>query len=146
MDPASSAVDAVVRLERAIVQIGNMRLRPWKLTLSSYTALKIMANRPDLSLIQLSRRCFVRPQTMTRIVSALEERGFVERLPNPDSDRALRLRLTKVGRTTLSKMDVAVNEIHATMADVFDSEEIEHFDAMLRKFAYAVEAEIEELS
>jgi len=143
MDPASSLVDAVVRLERAIVQIGNTRLRPWKMTLSSYTALKVMANRPDLSLVQLSRRCFVRPQTMTRIVWALEERRLVERLPNPDSERALRLRVTKRGQLTLAEMDVAVNEIQDTIGDIFDAEQIELFDTMLRRFAYAVEGEIE---
>jgi len=146
MDPASSVADAIVRLERGVVQVGNMRLRPWKMTLSSYTALKVIANRPDLSLVRLSRRCFVRPQTMTRIVSSLEERKLVERLFNPDSERALRLRLTKRGQKTLSEMDVAVNQIHDTIADVFDPDEIELFDSMLRKFAYAIEGEIDELS
>jgi len=38
--------DAVFRFERAVTRIGNTRLRPWNMTLSSYTALRILVNQP----------------------------------------------------------------------------------------------------
>ena len=68
--------DAVTRLERAVANVGAMRLKPWNMTLSGYAAMKILDRQPDLSLAQLSRRCFVKSQTMTRIVSELERRGW----------------------------------------------------------------------
>ncbi len=143
MDRASSVTDAVVRLERAIVKIGNQRLRPWDLTLSSYTALRVTANRPNLSLAQLSRRCYVRSQTMTRIVTGLEERGFLERVANPDSLRALSLQITAAGAAALAEMDTEVNKINDTITQVFDLDQIEALDRMLRTCAQMVEAEID---
>ncbi len=146
MEPATYVVDAVVRLYRAVHQIGNLRLRRWDLSLSSYTALRIMANRPDLTLAQLSRRSFVRPQTMTRMVSELERRGFVERHPRPESERALSLRVTELGLAVLVDMDAQVNKINATITQVLDGAEIIQLDTMLRQCALLVEAEIKEVA
>lgn len=142
MEPATCVTDAVVRFSRAIQQIGNLRLERWTLTLSSYTALRVMANRSDLTLAQLSRRCFVRPQTMTRIVSQLESRGFVQRHPNPDSLRALSLRLTEEGSTALAEMDPEVFKINSTITGILDEGQIVQLDIMLRQCTVLVEAEI----
>jgi len=144
MDRATYVVDAVARLHRATHQIGNLRLQQWNMSLSSYTALRIMANRPDLSLAQLSRRCFVRPQTMTRIVTQLEGRGFVERHPRPENERALSLRPTEKGLSALAKMDEEVNKINSTITQVLDDDQIAQLDTMLRECARLVETEIKE--
>ncbi|MFO6453040.1 MULTISPECIES: MarR family winged helix-turn-helix transcriptional regulator [unclassified Aeromicrobium] len=146
MDRATYVVDAVVRLERAVARIGNLRLQQWNMTLSSYTALRIIASRPHLSLAQLSRRCFVRPQTMTRIVSQLERRGFVVRDPNPESERALSLRATEEGFAALALMDPEVNRINSTITQVLSDAQIADLDSMLRDCARQVEGEISDLS
>ena len=69
MEPATYLLDAMARMHHAVFQIGTDRLRPWGITLSSYAALRALDRRPDLTLGQLARRCFVKPQTMTRMVS-----------------------------------------------------------------------------
>lgn len=104
MDEASSLIDAAFRFERAVTRIGNGRLRPWNMTLSSYTALRIIADQPQLTLAQLARRCYARPQTMTRIVTQLENRGFVARGSHPESERALPLKVTDAGPAALAEM------------------------------------------
>ena len=102
MEPAARTeylTDAVFRLERAVANIGAMRLKPWRMTLSGYAALTSLERQPNLSLAHLSRRCYVKPQTMTRIVSEMERRGWVARGANPDSEgtysRSLNLMFTK---------------------------------------------------
>lgn len=137
--------DAVVRLERAVSNIGAMRLRPWQMTLSGYAALKILERQPNLSLAQLSRRCFVKPQTMTRIVSELERRGWVVRGPHAESERAISLTLTGEGRAQLTEMAAAVDGVEATLAGVVPDGDFDEFVATLRGCAVAVEAEIAEL-
>ncbi|WP_345348796.1 MarR family winged helix-turn-helix transcriptional regulator [Actinoallomurus liliacearum] len=43
----------------------------------------------------------VEPQTMTRTLSRLEEEGLIDRVPDQDDRRRLRIRLTEAGRGRL---------------------------------------------
>ena len=142
---ATYLTDAVFRLERALSRIGNKRLERWNLSLSGYAALKILQTRPDLSLAQLSRRCFVRPQTMTRIVTQLEERGYVRRRPHPESDRAIALALTDAGRATIADMDSEVLKINETLTRELDDDGVAFLDGTLRRCAIAVETELRDI-
>jgi DNA-binding MarR family transcriptional regulator len=142
MEPASYVADAATRLHRAVVHIGSARLRPWNLTLSSYVALRVLEARPDLTLAQLSRRCFVRPQTMTRMVTQLETRGWVERSRRPSDDRALSLRLSEQGCEALHDMDLEVKKLNATINRALTPTEIETLNELLRRCAGAVEDEL----
>jgi DNA-binding MarR family transcriptional regulator len=144
LDDASLMIDAVFRFERAVSRIGNLRLRPWNLTLSSYTALRILDREPSLTQAQLARRCYVRPQTMTRMVTQLEERGWVARRPHPESERALCLGLTGEGRAALREMGTEVLRISDTLNSVLGPEDITGTDRRLRQAALAVERELRE--
>ncbi|WAP60064.1 MarR family winged helix-turn-helix transcriptional regulator [Streptomyces sp. S465] len=145
MDEASSLIDAAFRLERAVTRIGNTRLRPWNMTLSSYTALRILAGQPQLSLAQLSRRCYARPQTMTRIVTQLENRGFVARGAHPESERALSLKVTEAGLAALEQMGAEVLKISDTLNATLGLEDIVAADRNLRRAALVVENELREM-
>lgn len=145
MDEASSMIDAAFRLERAVTRIGNTRLRPWNMTLSSYTALRILANQPHLTLAQLSRRCYARPQTMTRIVTQLENRGFVAREAHPESERALSLQVTEAGLAALGEMSDEVLKISDTLNDTLGRNDIVATDRRLRQAALVVENELRDM-
>lgn len=142
VEPASLVADAATRLHRAVVHIGSARLRPWNVTLSSYAALRVLEARPDLTLAQLSLRCFVRPQTMTRMVAQLEKRGWVERSRRPTDDRALSLRLSPHGVTALREMDPEAKKINTTIDRVLTADEIDTLNDLLRRCAAAVEDEL----
>ncbi len=47
---------------------------------------------------ELSTREGVAPPTMTKVVVALEQQGFVERFPDPDDGRAALISATPAGR------------------------------------------------
>jgi DNA-binding MarR family transcriptional regulator len=134
-------VDSVFRLERAVARIGAMRLKPWRMTLSSYAALRVIERRPQLSLAQLSRRCFVKPQTMTRIVSNLSDAGYVKRTISSGNERAMSLSLTARGRRVLREMDAEVLKINETLSQNLPSEERAKLITLLRASAVAVEQE-----
>ena len=134
--------DAVTRLERAVANIGSMRLKPWRMTLSGYAALRILERQPNLSLAQLSRRCYVKPQTMIRIVAEMERRQWVERSANPDSERAISLALTEEGRAALSEMAAEVDKIEATLGGILGPGQVPELVVILRTCAVAVETEI----
>ena len=146
VEPASYMLDAVVRLWRAAYQTGNVRLRPWGVTLSSYAALRVIADQPNLTLAQLARRNFVRPQTMTRIVGQLETRGWIDRQTQPDDERAISLNPTETGRTVLTQMALEVDQINDTIKRVLDALQIDELNELLRSCARQVEAELADIS
>ncbi|MDH6523343.1 DNA-binding MarR family transcriptional regulator [Streptomyces sp. SAI-135] len=143
-DQPDYLTDAVTRLERAVANIGALRLKPWRMTLSGYAALKILERQPHVSLAQLSRRCFVKSQTMTRIVAELERREWVERSPHPESERAISLALTPAGRASLAEMAAEVDKIESTLGAELEPGQFPELVATLRRCAVAVEAEIKD--
>ncbi len=52
----------------------------------------------ELRLGELGRRLGISPSTLTRNLSRLEERGSIERVPDPGDGRSQRVRLTPSGR------------------------------------------------
>ena len=144
-DELTYLLDGVFRLERAVTRIGSLRLTPWHLSLSAYAAMRVIETRPRLSLAQLSRRCFVRPQTMTRIVANLLERGFVERSANPESERAMSLTLTPEGIQVLREMDEQVLQINGSFERSLGADERRELGRMLRAAAVTVEQDLRDL-
>ena len=142
IEPASLVADAATRLHRAVMHTGTARLRDWNISLSSYAALRVIAARPDLTLAQLSRRCFVRPQTMTRMVRDLEARGWVLRSPKPGDDRAIAISLTQTGRSTLHDMDLEARRINTTIERALSADEIDLLNELLRRCTLEVESEL----
>ncbi|MFH8447227.1 MarR family winged helix-turn-helix transcriptional regulator [Streptomyces sp. NPDC018026] len=135
-------VDAVFRLERAVARIGAMRLQPWRMTLSGYAAMRVIERRPNLSLAQLSRRCFVKPQTMTRIVANLSDAGYIKRTVSPGNERAMSLTLTARGRDVLHEMDSEVLKINETLSENLPGGDRARLIGLLHDSAVAVEREI----
>lgn len=70
-------------------------------TASQLSALSSLCNRGPLTLGELSAVERVKPPTMTRIVTSLEELGLVARVPDPDDRRVCRAELTGAGRRLL---------------------------------------------
>ena len=68
----------IARLERAVRQGINERVRPYGLTTLQYTTLSVLGRgRPGdgLSNAQLARRSFMTPQAMGEVIEALEAAG-----------------------------------------------------------------------
>ena len=67
------------------------------------SALSVVVFGGPLTLGELASVEQVRPPTMTRLVSALEEEGLVTREPDADDGRLTRIRATTRGRALLMK-------------------------------------------
>jgi len=74
------------------------------LTFSQYIALKRLAHG-EASASELARKAELNPGAMTRLLDRLEERGLTVRVADPDDRRALRVRLTEVGRAMWTDID-----------------------------------------
>ncbi|KUI38985.1 MarR family transcriptional regulator [Mycobacterium sp. IS-1496] len=60
--------------------------------------LRQLTNEPGLSGAELARRMLITPQGVQLAVKALEQRGLVERKPDPQHARILKAYLTEEGR------------------------------------------------
>ncbi len=89
--------------------------RPIGLTALQYTALTVLERHPDMSSAQLARNSFVTAQTMADMVTALQERGLIERHRDPDDRRRLVLALTPDGRQLLSAHRDKVSDLETEM-------------------------------
>jgi len=68
------------------------------LTLAQMRCLRVLAHEENCTMRDLSRHLGVRPSTATELVDALVRGGFVQRNPDPQDRRAVRLSLAAKGR------------------------------------------------
>lgn len=90
-------------------------LRQAGLTALQYTALTVLASHPDLTASQLARRSFVTAQSMADMVTALLDRGLIERHRDPVDRRRLVLALTPAGYAVLDEYRPKVADLEAEM-------------------------------
>jgi DNA-binding MarR family transcriptional regulator len=102
----------IKQLELAVRSRLDEVLRPEAITPLQYTALTVLERRSDLSTAALARNSFVTDQSAADMIAVLEERGLIERRPDPADRRRRVLRLTGPGAALLDRLrgDVAAVE------------------------------------
>jgi DNA-binding MarR family transcriptional regulator len=118
------------RLAEAISPIG--------LTVPQYTALAILGARGQLSNAQLAERTFITPQTANEMVKTMEERGWIERSPDPSHGRVIHLRLTAEGKTVLDAAHAAVATLEDDMLADVPQRDRQRFQEQLKACVHAL--------
>lgn len=90
-------------------------LRPLGMTVTQYSCLELLAQRPGLSNSQLARGAFVTRQSMNVLLQALERDGYVTRPAQAPVGKVLPTRLTPRGRRSLEKASAAVRSVELRM-------------------------------
>ncbi|MEW1868019.1 MarR family transcriptional regulator [Streptomyces caelestis] len=108
-------------------------LRPLGMSVTHYSCLELLAQRPGLSNSELARGAFVTRQTMSVLLQALERDGYVTRPAEAPVGKALPARLTPRGRRSLEKASAAVRSVEARMlADLTGAEQSDAFRILQR--------------
>jgi DNA-binding MarR family transcriptional regulator len=97
-------------------------LRPLGMTVTHYSCLELLAQRPGLSNSELARGAFVSRQSMNVLLQALERDGFVTRPTTAPIGKVLPARLTPLGDRRLAKATVAVRSVEQRMLSGLDDE------------------------
>jgi DNA-binding MarR family transcriptional regulator len=118
------------RLRLAVVRL-NRRLRAQReveavATLTQLSAMASLHRHGPMSPGELAARERVRPPSMTRVVAALVECGFVDRSPHPTDGRQTVVALTETGRDYVDAevtarerwLDARLGELSADERDV----------------------------
>jgi DNA-binding MarR family transcriptional regulator len=90
--------DLLMRVAR--MQRGRFRdvLAPWDLSPHQARALSVVCSGDGVRLSDLAERLRIAPRSATEVADGLQERGLVERSPDPGDRRAVLVRPTDEGR------------------------------------------------
>ncbi|MCP1430621.1 DNA-binding MarR family transcriptional regulator [Microbacterium foliorum] len=106
-------------------------LRPLGMTITHYSCLELLAQRPGLSNSELARGAFVTRQSMNVLLQTLERDGLVTRPDAPPVGKALPARLTPRGRERLAAATAAVRSVEIRMlAGMTDADQSAAFRAL----------------
>jgi DNA-binding MarR family transcriptional regulator len=130
----------IARLERALRRELADRIQPHGLTVPQYTTLSVLRARSGLSNAQLARRSYITPQTMSEVIAALEEKGLVEREPDPGHRRILRIKVTAKGRRVMARCDAAVEAMEEAMLAELSQDDRDRLIASLRTCVHSLGA------
>lgn len=90
-------------------------LRPLGMSVTHYSCLELLAQRPGLSNSELARGAFVTRQSMNVLLQALERDGYVARPAEAPVGKILPTRLTPRGRQSLEKASKAIRSVEVRM-------------------------------
>ncbi|APU17665.1 MULTISPECIES: MarR family winged helix-turn-helix transcriptional regulator [Actinoalloteichus] len=116
------------RLRVAVVRL-NRRLRAQRAdssaTLTQLSALSCLHKCGPLTPGELAAKENVQPPSMTRVISALEDAGFVSRRPHPTDGRQAIVEMTPSGKGYI-KAEVSARErwLERKLAELDDSERV----------------------
>lgn len=114
------------RLRLAVMRL-NRRLRAQRttesVTLSQVSALSSLHKCGPMTPGELAAREGVQPPSMTRVIAALEDRGYISKRAHPSDGRQVIVDLTKQGIGYI-EADVAAREawLHARLSELDDTE------------------------
>jgi DNA-binding MarR family transcriptional regulator len=113
-------------------------LRPLGMSITHYSCLELLAQRPGLSNSDLARGTFVTRQSMNVLLQALERDGLVLRAEAAAEGRVLPTELTAAGRRQLATASAAVRGVEDRMKSGLSAAEQAQLKDMLSKCVTAL--------
>ena len=122
-DAEQAACDLRVALGRIVRRLRQAH-EPGELTLSEMSALSRLDRDGPATPGALAGGERVRPQAMGTTLAALEQRGLVTRMPDPEDGRRVSMSVTEAGRRLLlDRRSVSTRRITQALAEGFTPEE-----------------------
>lgn len=107
-------------------------LKPLGMTVTHYSCLELLAQRPGLSNSELARGTFITRQSMNVLLRSLERDGYVMRPSEAPVGKALPARLTPRGRRSLAEASAAVRSVEQLMLSDLGESDQKHARRILR--------------
>jgi DNA-binding MarR family transcriptional regulator len=106
-------------------------LRPLGMSITHYSCLELLAQRPGMSSSELARGAFVSRQAMNVLLQTLERDGIVRRSAQAPIGRMLPAELTPRGRRQLNAASAAVKAVEDNMRAGMDPADQEQLGRLL---------------
>lgn len=102
-------------------------------TPTQFAAMSKLSEGAEISQNQLGRMTAMDPATIKGVIARLEERGMVERRPDPDDQRRVRVRLTPKGLEAIPGLIEKARAITAATLSPLSREEAERLLGLLAR-------------
>ena len=99
--------ELLMRVSRAQRRRWRDALAPWDRSPHQARALAVVCGRDGVRLSDLAEALRIAPRSATEVADGLQERGLVERTPDPGDRRAILLRPTGEGRRIRGEIGAA---------------------------------------
>ncbi|RJQ12349.1 MAG: MarR family transcriptional regulator [Dehalococcoidia bacterium] len=136
-------VDRAIRAYARVLNVADpIRLQFWDsrgLTMPQLRVMFLLLDRDGQAAGELAATMRVRPATMTGLTDRLARHHLIERRPDPNDGRVVRVFLTEEGRTVVRAIEAAS---HAYLERIFaqmGEASVTRLVAALREFAHAAE-------
>jgi len=117
-------------------QVSWRLLAPYGVTPQQYQVLRALADKPGLCHGELAGALGLDKPTTTRILQALQRKGWVEVLPHPDHGRKLRLELTSEGQVQVKRLLAFRKILREGLEQGFDESERQAVRSLLLKMKH----------
>lgn len=129
------------RAERAAARYLDTKLHGTGLTKAQFGVIQALAHKRKASSAELARTVFVTPQAMVGLISALEEKGYIERSQSELSARVIDARLTPAGRAAWRRASARLAEIDELLSGEFSQAEVTRFSKFLARISEVMNPE-----
>lgn len=117
-------------------QVSWHLLAPYGVTPQQYQVLRALADKPGLCHRELAGALGLDKPTATRLLQALQRKGWVEVLPHPCHGRKLRLELSPEGQALVERLMAFRKTIREGLEQGLDEQERVAIRALLRKLKH----------
>ncbi|GAB4082454.1 MarR family transcriptional regulator [Modestobacter muralis] len=138
VDLDSSVGYALKQAATALRAAMEAALEPLSLTVTQYSCLELLGQRPGLSAAELARGVFVTRQSMQSVLQGLQDRGLLSRSTAPQG-RALPTQLTPAGTDLLGRASRAIAGVESRMLQDRSAAEVARLRADLAACVTALE-------
>src|SRR3954451_5297579 len=104
-DGTAALGDLLMRAARTLRRRFGEVLTPWELSPHQARALRVVSSRDGVRLSELAEALRIAPRSATEVADGLQERGLVERAPDPTDRRAVVLTATAACRRVQQEVD-----------------------------------------
>ncbi len=129
---------------RRIQAYYQQRLAPFELTAPQFFVLVALCNEDGVSFSELAEKVAVDASTLTGIIDRMERNSFVERRPDPEDRRVIRIFLTSKAEEIAPQVMPFANQLDANIGSFFPEEQFEIFERVLAQLAEIPEYETKE--
>lgn len=111
-------------------------LKPFDVSLEQFNVLRILRgqNEKPANLSTLNERMVTKMSNTTRLVDKLILKGLVDRIICLTNRRKVEISITKKGKNSLKKMDVAMQMAENKLLQDLSNKELEQLNVLLNKF------------
>ncbi len=107
------------------------------LSITQCHALEVLSVRGGLTLNEVAAELYLDKSTASRVVAALERKGYVERTEHPEDRRAILLEVTGTGQALYKQIHGEIIEQEKGLLTDFDSGTRQSMTKLIRRLAAA---------